>query len=302
MGWPLGLPAFDKIEDRDFDAAFAVALPAHLAEIDAIADNPDAPSFENTIVALERAGGLLDRAASIFWNLSGANTNETIQELERKLAPEMARHASAISMNRALFSRVDTLYQARDSLGLDAEAGRVLELTWKSFVRSGAQLEDTDQKKLAAINERLASLGTAFSQNVLADESAYALVLESPEDLAGLPEFLVSGMAAAAEERRHPGKHAVTLSRSIIEPFLTFSDRRDLREEAFRAWTARGTGAGARDNRPIVAEMVKLRAEKAALLGYETFAHLKLDNTMAKTPENVRSLLDTMGQGAETRR
>lgn len=298
---PLGLPAFDKIADRDFEAAFAVALPAHLAEIDAIAKNTEAPTFKNTIIALERAGELLDRAASIFWNLSGANTNDTIQELERKLAPEMSRHSSAITMNRALFERIDTLYREIETLGLDSEADRVLELTWKSFVRSGAQLEDADQQKLAAINERLASLGTAFSQNVLADESSYALVLENPEDLAGLPDFLISGMAAAAEERGHPGRHAVTLSRSIIEPFLTFSDRRDLREEAFKAWTARGAGDGERDNRPIVAEMVKLRAEKAALLGYETFAHLKLDNTMAKTPENVRSLLDTMWGKARDR-
>jgi len=298
---PLGLPAFARINDQDFDTAFDVALPAHLAEIDAIAKDPEAPTFENTLVALELAGDMLDRAASIFWNLSGANTNDVIQALERKLAPEMARHSSAITMNRALFERIDTLYQAREALELDAEADRVLELTWKSFVRSGAQLNEADQQKLAAFNERLASLGTAFSQNVLADESEYALVLETPEDLAGLPDFLISGMAAAAEERGHPGKHAVTLSRSIIEPFLTFSDRRDLREEAFNAWTARGAGEGERDNRPIVAEMVKLRAEKAALLGYASFAHLKLDNTMAKTPENVSSLLETMWDKARNR-
>ena len=298
---PLGLPEFAAIADADFEAAFAAALPAHLAEINAIADNPEAPDFENTIVALERAGDLLNRTASIFWNLSGANTNDTIQALERKLSPEMSRHSSAISMNAALFARIDALYQQRETLGLDAEASRVLELTWKSFVRSGARLDTKDQARLAAVNERLATLGTAFSQNVLADESAYALVLESDEDLAGLPDFLISSMAAAAEERDHPGKHAVTLSRSIIEPFLTFSARRDLREEAFKAWIARGEGEGERDNRPLVAEMVKLRAEKAALLGYASFAHFKLDNTMAKTPENVRALLETMWGKARNR-
>jgi peptidyl-dipeptidase Dcp len=298
---PFGLPEFAAIADADFEAAFAAALPVHLAEINAIADNPEAPNFENTIVALERAGNLLNRAASIFWNLSGANTNDTIQALERKLSPEMSRHSSAISMNAALFARIDALYQQRETLGLDAEASRVLELTWKSFVRSGARLDANDQARLAAVNERLATLGTAFSQNVLADESAYALVLESDEDLAGLPDFLISSMAAAAEERGHPGKHAVTLSRSIIEPFLTFSARRDLREEAFKAWIARGAGEGERDNRPLVAEMVKLRAEKAALLGYASFAHFKLDNTMAKTPENVRALLETMWGKARNR-
>jgi len=291
---PLGLPEFASIDDRDFEAAFAVALPAHLAEIDAIANNPEEETFENTIVALELAGDLRSRASGIFWNLAGANTNDTLQALERKLSPEFSRHRSAIAMNGALFARIDALYGKRESLGLDSEASRVLELTWKSFVRSGAQFNQADQKRLAAINERLATLETAFAQNVLADERDYALVLETMEDLAGLPESLASSMGAAAEERGHTGKHAVTLSRSIIEPFLTFSARRDLRETAFKAWVARGDGLGERDNRPLVAEMVKLRASKAALLGYESYAHFKLDNTMAKTPENVRSLLETV--------
>ena len=290
----LGLPDFQNIDDRDFAAAFAAALPAHLAEIDSIAGNPEEPTFENTILALELAGELLSRTSSIFWKLAGANTNDTLQELERKLSPELSRHRSAIMMNRALFARIDALHQKRAGLGLDAEATRVLELRWKSFVRSGAKLDETEQAQLAAINERLASLGTSFSQNVLADERDYALVLEAGEDLAGLPDFLISSMSAAAAERGHEGKYAVTLSRSIIEPFLTFSERRDLRETAFNAWVARGESAGERDNRPLVGETVRLRAEKAALLGYDSSAHFKLDDTMAKTPENVRALLETM--------
>ena len=298
---PFGLPQFGSINDRDFKAAFAAALPAHLAEIEAIAENPEEPTFENTIVAMETAGALLNKASSIFWNLAGADSNETLQELERGLSPALSRHYSAISMNRALFDRIDTLYRKRESLGLDAEARRVLELTWKSFVRSGAKLRESGKERLAAISERLASLGTAFSQNVLGDESDYALVLDSTEELAGLPESLLASMGAAAQERGYPGKHAVTLSRSIIEPFLTFSTRRDLRETAFKAWVARGEGKGARDNRPIVAEMVKLRAEKAALLGYDSFAHFKLDDTMAKTPENVRTLLETVWEKARAR-
>jgi peptidyl-dipeptidase Dcp len=297
----LGLPEFPKIADEDFGAAFAAAFPAHLADIGAITDNPEAPDFENTIVALEKAGPLLTRASDIFWNLTGSNTNEMLQVLERQLAPEFSRHFSAITMNPALFARIHALYQARDSLGLTAEADRVLELTWKSFVRSGAQLEPPEQTALAEINERLATLGTTFSQNILADEAAYALVLENKDDLKGLPESLISSMSAAAEERGHTGKHAVTLSRSIIEPFLTFSEHRDLRETAFRAWTARGETSGERDNRPIIAEMVRLRAEKADLLGYDSFAHFKLDNTMAKTPENVRALLETVWEKARIR-
>ena len=166
-------------------------------------------------------------------------------------------------MNRSLFGRIDALYRNRDSLGLEAEASRVLELKWRSFVRSGAQLNKTDQAQLAAINQRLAVLGTEFSQNVLADERDYALVLETNEDLEGLPDSLISSMSAAAEERGQKDQYVVTLSRSIVEPFLTCSERRDLRETAFRAWVGRGEGSGERDNRPLVAEMVSLRAEKA---------------------------------------
>ena len=298
---PMGLPAFERIDDEDFAAAFAAALPAHLAEIEAIAEDPAEPTFENTIVALERSGDMYSRVSGVFWNLSGADTNDTLQALERDLSPELSRHHSKIMMNGALFARVDALYQARGSLGSDAEAARVLELTWKAFVRSGALLDADDQARLAEINERLASLGTTFAQNVLADESDYALVLETEDDLAGLPDFLISSMAAAADERGQEGKHAVTLSRSIIEPFLTFSPRRDLREQAFQAWACRGERPGDRDNRPIVAEMVRLRAEKAALLGYPTFAHFKLDNTMAKTPEAVRNLLETVWEKARAR-
>ncbi|MEL0114565.1 MAG: M3 family metallopeptidase, partial [Rickettsiales bacterium] len=298
---PLGLPAFSAIDDSDFEPAFDAALRAHLADIDAIAENPQVPTFENTIVALERAGALLTKVSGIFWNLTGAHTNDTLQALERKLSPELSRHYSTIVMNRPLFERVDRLYENRDTLGLDAEADRLLELTWKSFVRSGAKLSNSDQARLAEINERLASLGTQFSQNVLADESEYALILEAEGDLAGLPDTLISNMAAAAAERGHDGKHAVTLSRSIIEPFLTFSERRDLRETAFKAWVARGEASAERDNRPLVAETVRLRAEKAALLGYDSFAQFKLDDTMAKTPEAVRDLLGTVWQKARNR-
>ncbi|MBL4722092.1 MAG: peptidase M3, partial [Alphaproteobacteria bacterium] len=300
-GGAFGLPEFDRISDADLADAFAVAFPAHLAEIEAIAENPKPASFQNTIIPLEMAGDLLTRASGIFWNLTGANTNDALQALERKLSPEFSRHYSTITMNRALFARIDALYQQRDGLGLNAEAMRVLELTWKSFVRSGAQLDKVAQSKLAGVNERLATLGTSFSQNVLADESSYALILDSAEDLKGVPDFLLSCMAAAASERGHEGKHAVTLSRSIIEPFLTFSERRDLRETAFTAWVARGENSGDHDNRPLVAELVKLRASKAKLLGYDSFAHFKLDNTMAKTPKNVRNLLETVWGKARDR-
>ncbi len=298
---PLGLPDYEKFDGPDLEIAFEQAFPMHLAEIDKIANNPDAPTFENTIITLELAGKLLDHVSAIFWNLTGSHTNDFLQSLERKMAPEMSAHFSKVMMNQVLFARVNELYEKRETLSLNSEALRVLEKAWKSFVRSGANLSPKDQEKLAQTNQRLAELGTSFAQNMLADERDFALILNTPEELAGLPEFLVAAMASAAEERDHKGKHAVTLSRSIIEPFLTFSDRRDLREKAFSGWGARGAQDGEHDNRPLISEIVKLRAEKASLLGYNTFAEFKLDDTMAKTPENVMQLLESVWEKARIR-
>ncbi|MDO9416548.1 M3 family metallopeptidase [Pararhizobium sp.] len=296
-----GLPRFDLVDDGDFAAAFDAALREHDAEIDAIANNPEAPTFENTLVALEIAGDALSRVSSLFWNRAGANTNDTIQTLEREVAPKMSRHYSRIGMNAALFGRIDALWDQRETLGLSHEQFRVLERHWKGFVKSGARLEKPEQERLAAINERLAGLGAHFGQNVLSDEKSWALVLHKDEDLAGLPDFLRDAMAAAARERGEDGGYAVTLSRSIIEPFLTFSDRRDLREQAFRAWSMRGENGGETDNREIIRETLALRAEKAKLLGYANFAALKLDNTMAKTPDAVNGLLKQVWDKAVVR-
>ncbi|RUY80445.1 peptidase M3, partial [Mesorhizobium sp. M7A.F.Ca.CA.003.01.2.1] len=240
---PLGLPDFTRIGDGDFSPVFDAALKAHEAEIEAIAGNKDAPTVENTLAALELGGEALDRVSSIFWCRAGAYTNETIQALERDISPKMSRHFSAISMNERLFARIDDLYQRRESLKLDAETLRVLEKTWKGFVRSGAKLDADGKKRLASISEELSSLGTAFGQNVLADERDWALFLDEA-DLAGLPDFVKSSMAEAAEIRGQKGRYAVTLSRSIYEPFSTFSERRDLREIAFRAFTMRGQNGG----------------------------------------------------------
>ncbi|WP_373413516.1 M3 family metallopeptidase [Ensifer aridi] len=286
-----GLPRFEAIKDEDFAPAFEAAFAAHEAEIEAIAGNPEPPSFENTVVALEIAGDDLSRVSALFWTQAGADTNEMIQALEREIAPKMSRHYSKIGTNPALFRRIDTLWEQREELGLDLEATRVLERHWKGFVKSGAKLDKPEQERLAAINERLAGLGAKFGQNVLADEKDWVLLLTSEEELAGLPDFLRDAMAAVASDRGEEGKYAVTLSRSIIEPFLTFSENRELREQAFRAWTARGENGGETDNRAIIAETLALRAEKAKLLGYGNYAALKLDDTMAKTPEAVTGLL-----------
>ncbi|TIM11879.1 M3 family metallopeptidase [Mesorhizobium sp.] len=294
---PLGLPDFTRIGDGDFSGVFDAALTAHEAEIEAIAGNAETPTIENTLAALELGGEALDHVSSIFWCRAGAHTNEAIQALEREISPKMSRHFSAISMNERLFARIDDLYQRRDALKLDAETLQVLEKTWKNFVRSGARLDAKGKKRLAAINEELSSLGTNFGQNLLADERDWALFLDAA-DLAGLPEFLKSAMAEAAETRGQKGRYAVTLSRSIYEPFSTFSERRDLREIAFRAFTMRGQNGGATDNTAVVRDMLRLRAEKAKLLGYASYAALKLDDTMAKTPQAVHKLLDPVWEKA----
>jgi peptidyl-dipeptidase Dcp len=297
---PLGLPDFSRIADDAFEAAFDAGFAAHAAEIEAIAANLEPPTIDNTLAALELAGRPLGRVSAIFWCKAGADTNDTIQALERAISPRMARHYSAIGMNERLFARIDDLHARRAEIGLDAETARVLELTWKGFVRSGAKLGDADKKRLAAINEELASLGARFGQNVLADERSWALYLDEA-DLAGLPNSLRRSMAEAASSRGREGAFAVTLSRSIMEPFLTFSDRRDLREAAFRAFVYRGENEGDHDNRAVVASMLRLRREKARLLGYPSYAALKLDNTMAKTPAAVAELLDPVWEKALAR-
>jgi peptidyl-dipeptidase Dcp len=285
------LPPFGSLEPGHFRYAFDRALAEHCAEIDVIAANPAAPSFENTVAALERSGRLLERVASIFFVLAGADTSDEIEAIERDVSPLLARHNNALYLNHALYSRIAALYARRDALSLDLEQARVLERYHTRFQRFGAALEKTAQDRLAEINERLASLGTQFGQNVLADEKSFVMVLEEG-DLTGLPDFARAAARAAAEERGHPGKFVITLARSSIETFLQFSARRDLREKAFQAWIRRGENGGETDNRALIAEMVALRAERAKLLGFANFADYRLDDEMAKTPGAARKLLD----------
>ncbi|MFC4624072.1 M3 family metallopeptidase [Daeguia caeni] len=298
---PLGLPDFTAFSDADFASVFDAALAADLAEVEAIANNPQAPTINNTLKALQLTGKALDHVSSIFWLRAGAHTNETIQTLERDIAPKMSRHYSRIMMNPALFARIDALYEQRDALNVDAETRRVLEKTWKGFVRSGAKLDEAGKQELAEINEKLASLGARFGQNVLKDEASWALFITDEADLVGLPDFLKNAMQSAATERGRPDAYAVTLARSIVEPFLTFAENRSLREQAFNAWARRGENGGETDNREIVREMVALRERKAHLLGYANFAAYKLDDTMAKTPKAVMDLLEPVWDKARAK-
>ena len=286
-----GLPPFGAIRPEHFRPAFDRALARHRAEIDAISANTAAPTFDNTIVALETSGRALERVANVFFLLAGADTGDAIEAVERDVSPLLARHSNALYLDRALYARIADLYARREGLGLNAEQARVLDRYHTRFVRAGGALDKQRQDRLAAINERLASLGTQFGQNVLADEKAYALILEEG-DLAGLPDFARAAARAAADERGHPGKFAITLARSSCEGFLQFSSRRDLREKVFQAWIKRGENGGATDNRALIAEMVSLRAERAKLLGFASYADYRLADQMAKTPAAARALLD----------
>jgi peptidyl-dipeptidase Dcp len=295
---PFGVPPLDKVKPEHFAPAFEQALTAHVGEIDAIAGDQAAPTFENTVAALERSGRLLSRVSNVFYVLAGAHTNEAIQALERDLAPKLAKHWNDIRLNDALFARLDALHGK--AKGLTGEQARVLERYHAMFRRAGAGLDAGRNTRLKEIAQRLATLGTGFGQNVLADEQSYVLPLTADE-LAGLPDFAKAAARGAAEERGLKGQHAVTLGRSSVEPFLQFSAKRELREKAFRAWIARGDNEGKTDNNPIILEMTALRDERAHLLGYESFAHYKLDDTMAKTPDAVIGLLDAVWAPARNR-
>jgi peptidyl-dipeptidase Dcp len=290
---PFEAPPFDRFEPRQFPPAFDTALAQARTEIDAIAADPAAPTFANTIEALERSGRSLDKVASVFFNLAGAHTNDELQAIEREIAPKLARHRSKTYLSEALFKRIDALKANASRLGLSAEQARVLDRYHLDFIRAGAGADPQAKARLAAIAERLATLAAKFGQNVLGDEQDWLMLLDEP-DLEGLPDFFVASAARVAADRGHPGKYAVTLSRSSVEPFLQFSGRRDLRETAYRAWAARGENGGAADNRAIAAELVRLRAERARLLGYATYAHYRLADTMAKTPEAALDLLESV--------
>ena len=292
-----GLPEFGKISDGDFSPAFETAMQQHLAEIDAMASNPEQPTFANTIDALELAGQSLRRVSALFWHRAGTDSTPEIQALEREIGPLLARHSAQVYMNGALFARIDELHGRRETLNLTPEQLRVLELHHKHFVKEGAKLDEAGQQRLAEINQRLASLAAEFGQNVLSDEAGWTLPL-AQEDVAGLPDSLTAATAEAARERKVDAAYAVTLGRSIAVPFMSASPRRDLREKVFKAWSARGDMTEGKMNAPVVAETLKLRQEKAGLLGYSSFADLRLDGTMAKSPEAVEDLLGAVWPAA----
>lgn len=294
---PFQIAPFDKISDDDFAPALDAALASHAAEIAVIAGATDAPSFANTVEALEAVGKDLDKVLGTFYTVAGADSNPAREALQRDFSPKLAAHFSEISANKALFQRVASVWNGRDALDLTDEQARVLMLSYRGFVRAGAALEGDEEDRIKAIKARLAVLGTKFTQNLLGDEREWFMELDET-DLGGLPEFVVATARAAGKEKGVDGP-IVTLSRSLIVPFLQFSTRRDLREIAYKAWGARGANGGETDNREIAAETLQLRSERAQLLGHENFAQYKLETEMAKTPQAVRDLLMSVWKPAK---
>ena len=297
---PFEAPPFAKIKPEHFAPAFSEGMAKHRVEIDKIAGSTARATFKNTVLALENSGRLLDRVSGVFWNLTGSISNDELRSIEREMAPKLAGHSNAITSNTALFGRVHELYAKRVKLKLTDEERRLLERKHLNFVRSGAALTPAAKARIGEISGRLATLTTQFSQNVLTDEKDFVLPVPTAADRAGLPDFTVAAAASAAKEHGSDAGHVITLNRSLIEPFLTFSSRRDLREIAFKAFVQRGERPGATDNRALIGEILALRQERAKLLGYQSYADYKLDDTMAKTPANVREMLDHVWQAGLT--
>src|ERR1700731_3728311 len=294
---PFETPPFAEVAPEHFLPAFEQAFADHAAEIAAIEHDPAAPDFANTVTALERSGKLLSKVSGVFYDLVSAHSNPALLEIDKEVSLRMARHWNPIMMNAVRFGRIALLYDNRATLGLAGEQMRLLERTYTRFHRAGAGLDEAAKARMAEINERLAHLGTAFSHHLLGDEQDWFMEL-GEADRDGLPDSFVAAAQAAASERGMAGKAIVTLSRSFVEPFLKSSTRRDLREKIYKAFVARGDNGNANDNNAAIVEILSLREESAKLLGFATFAAYRLEDSMAKTPEAVRSLLERVWKPA----
>ncbi len=290
---PYGVPPFDLIKNEHFEPAILEGIKQHQAEIDAIAANAEAPTFENTVLAMENSGKLLSRTASIFYNLLSANTNETLQGIAETLSPELSKHSDNIYLNNKLFARVKSVWDTKETLNLGIEESRLLEKSYKAFVRSGANLSDSDKEKLRKINSELSLLSLKFGNNILAENNNYELVIDKKADLAGLPEAIVMAAAETAKGKGKEGKWVFTLQNSSVMPFLQYAENRELRKQILDAYQNRAN-SGEYDNNEIVKKMANLRLEKSNLLGYKNFADYSLEETMAKNPDGVYKLLNQL--------
>ncbi|MDY4628990.1 MAG: M3 family metallopeptidase [Prevotella sp.] len=295
---PFGIPPFEQIKVEHYKPAFVKGMEEHKKEIDAIVNNKKTATFENTIAALDRCGELLNKVASVFYGQNSACTSDEMQAVSREISPLLSQHSDDITMNAALFKRVKYVYDHQSEEKLDKEQKKLLEETYKSFVRSGANLSADKQEQLRKLNQEISMLQLTFGQNMLAETNAFQLVIDNKDDLAGLPKNLIASSAEVAKERGLDGKWVFTLHNPSVMPFLQYSDRRELRERMYKGYISRGCQGGKNDSREVVKKLVKARLEKARLMGYEDYASMALDNRMAKTPEAVYELLDQVWKPA----
>jgi peptidyl-dipeptidase Dcp len=290
---PFGVPPFGEITEEHYMPGFKEGMKQHKEEIQAIVDNAEPPTFQNTFEALEVSGALLSKVGNVFGCINGALTNDEVQAIAKEVAPLLSKHRDDILLNEDLFQRVKAVYDQKDELGLSSEQNRLLEETYKTFVRNGANLDEEKKAELRKINEELSVLTVQFGENVLKENNAFEMVIDNEEDLAGLPDAVVTAAAEAAAERGHEGKWVFTLHKPSMIPFLQYSEKRDLREKIFKGYINRGDNTNELDNNENAARIAALRVNRASLLGYETHAHYVLEENMAKVPENV---LDLLGQ------
>ena len=295
---PYGIPPFDKIKVEHYKPAFIKGMEEQKKEIEAIVKNKKTATFENTIVALDRSGKLLNKVSSVFYGQNSANTNAEMQAVSRELSPLLSKHSDDITMNAELFKRVKYVYDNQDKMNLDKEQKKLLEETYKDFVRSGANLNAEQQQRLRELNAEISMLQLTFGQNMLAETNAFKLVVDNEADLAGLPQNLIANAAESAKEAGLEGKWVFTLHNPSVMPFLQYSERRELRERMFKGYTSRGSHGNANDNRDIIRRLLKVRAEKAHLMGFKDYASMALDTRMAKTSDAVYELLDQVWKPA----
>ena len=301
------IPPFSEIEEKHFMPAYFKGMEEHNNEIEQIIQNTEKPSFENVIIAMERSGELLDKVNAVFFNLSGSATNKKLQEIEKEISPKLSQHYDSISLNPYIFKKVSLLWEDVDNLNLSQEERKILEETYKRFIRSGALLKGSDKDRYADINQEISKLSVQFSQNLLAETNNFEIIL-SRDDLKGLPEDIVNLAKEEADnkfkktsDKKYANKYIFTSHRSSMYPFLTYSERRDLREKLYTGYIMRGDNDNEYDNKNITSKIASLRVEKANILGFETHAHYVLDNTMAKTPEAVYELLNQLWEPALSR-
>jgi peptidyl-dipeptidase Dcp len=298
---PFQIPPFEKIEFSHYVPAFEAGMQEQLKDIDKITSNGEAPSFENTIVELERTGKILDKVSNVFFNLLGSNTNDDMDQLAVEISPKLSAHGDSILLNKELFDRVEAVYQSKSDLNLNTEQNRLLDETYKRFIRSGANLDENGMKRLTAINQSLSSLSVNFDQNVLKETNGFSLIIENEEDLSGLPAEEIRQAEKLAQSEGHDGKWVFKPTRVSMYPFITYSDQRELREQLYNSYVRRGNNDNEYDNKAIILEMIALRIEKANLMGFDNHADYVLDNTMAQNTDRVNGLLQKIWKpGLET--